>query len=128
MKIAVIVIRSLTGALLIFGSLAYFFHLVTPPPLTGNMKIFNEGMEASGYLLNLVKGTELVIGISLITGFFVPLSLIVISPVIINILFVHIFLDTEGLPIAVFLVFANSFLGYAHWKSFSHLFKPKTDY
>jgi len=126
MKIAVIVIRSLMGALFIFGSLAFFFHLVTPPPLTGNMKIFNEGMEASGYLLNLVKGTELVVGIALLTGRFVPLALIVISPIIINIFFVHIFLDTTGLPVGIFLVLANAFMGYANWKSFAHLFQPKT--
>lgn len=127
MKIAVIFVRSLMGALFIFGSLAYFFNWITPPPQTGNMKIFEDGMNASIYLTPLVKVTELVVGISLISGMFVPLALIVISPVIINIAFVHIFLAADGLPIAILLVIANSFLGYAHWNSFSHLFKPKAD-
>lgn len=127
MKIAVIVVRSLMGALFIFGSLAYFFHWITPPPQTGNMKLFNDGIEASGYLMNLVKGTELLVGLALISGLFVPLALLIISPVIVNITFVHIFLATEGLPVAIFLVLANSFLGYANWKSYSHLFKPKSN-
>jgi uncharacterized membrane protein YphA (DoxX/SURF4 family) len=127
MKIAIVVVRSLMGALFIFGSITYLFNLITPPEQTGNMKIFSDGLQASGYLLNLIKVTELVCGIAFITGRFVPLALVVISPVIVNILFVHIFLSTAGLPVAIFLVASNSFLAYAHRKSFTPLLKPKTD-
>ncbi|PJZ70959.1 DoxX family protein [Leptospira perolatii] len=118
MKIATITVRSLMGLLFTYASIAILFKLVPQPEQTGNMKIFMDGIAASGYLLTLLKLTELACGIALLTGYFVPLALIVISPVIVNIFFVHLFLAHEGLPIAIFLVLANSFLGYSYRKHF----------
>lgn len=125
MKIAVIVVRSLMGALFIFASVTYLFKLITPPEATGAMKVFNDGLAASGYLMNLVKITELICGLLLISGRFVPLTLIVLSPIIVNIFFVHLYLDPQNLPVAVFLILANSFLAYNHRESFKPLFVAK---
>jgi uncharacterized membrane protein YphA (DoxX/SURF4 family) len=125
MKIAVIIVRSLMGALFLFGSITFLFKLFTPPETTGAMKVFNDGLAASGYLMNLVKVTELVCGLLLISGRFVPLALILISPIIVNIFFVHLFLDPQNLPVAVFLILANSFLAYNHRESYKPLFVAK---
>ncbi|MBP7282182.1 MAG: DoxX family membrane protein [Leptospiraceae bacterium] len=125
MKIAVIVVRSLMGALFLFASVTYLFKLITPPEQVGAMKVFNDGIAASGYLMNLVKITELICGLALISGRFVPLALVVLSPIIVNIFFVHAFLAPEGLPVAIFLIVANSFLGYANWDKYKPLFEPK---
>ncbi len=125
MKIAVIIVRSLMGALFLFGSITFLFKLFTPPETTGAMKVFNDGLAASGYLMNLVKITELICGLLLISGRFVPLALILISPVIVNIFFVHLFLDPQNLPVAVFLILANSFLAYNHRESYKPLFVAK---
>lgn len=125
MKIAVIIVRVLMGLLFIFGSVAYFLKLGGEPQLEGNMKTFFDGLVASGYLLTLVKITELVCGIALVIGRFVPLTLVILAPIIINILFVHIFLVTSGLPVAIFLVLANSFLAYANWDKYKPLLEAK---
>lgn len=125
MKIAVIVVRSLMGALFIFASIAYFSGMITPPEQTGNLKIFNDGLNASGYMMPLVKVIELIAGIALISGFFVPLASIILAPIIVNIFLVHALLDPSGLPVGIFLVIANGFLGYAYRKSFSPLLQPK---
>lgn len=125
MKIAVIIVRILMGLLFIFGSIAFFLKLGGEPQLEGNMKTFFEGLVASGYFLTLLKITELVCGIALIAGRFVPLTLVILSPIIINILFVHIFLERSGLPVAIFLVLANSFLAYANWDKFKPLLEAK---
>jgi uncharacterized membrane protein YphA (DoxX/SURF4 family) len=121
MKIAVIIVRVLMGLLFIFGSVAYFLKLGGEPQLEGNLKTFFDGLVASGYLLTLVKITELVCGIALVIGRFVPLTLVILAPIIINILFVHIFLVTSGLPVAIFLVLANSFLAYVNWDKYKPL-------
>jgi uncharacterized membrane protein YphA (DoxX/SURF4 family) len=113
------------GLLFIFGSVAYFLKLGGEPQLEGNMKTFFDGLVASGYLLTLVKITELVCGIALVIGRFVPLTLVILAPIIINILFVHIFLVTSGLPVAIFLVLANSFLAYANWDKYKPLLEAK---
>jgi putative oxidoreductase len=125
MKIAVIIVRFLMGLLFIFGAVVYFLNFFPQPELTGNLKTFNEGIAASGYFLPLLKFTELVCGIAFVAGRFVPLACVIIAPVIINILFVHIFLDRAGLPVAIFLVAANLFLAYAYGDKFKPLLEAK---
>ena len=59
MKWAVIVVRSLMGLLFLFASITFLFKLITPPPLTGAMKTFNDGLVAATYLLPTAKVIEL---------------------------------------------------------------------
>lgn len=114
MKIATIIIRVLLGLLFLFASVSYFLNLVPQPELAGDMKAFNEGIEAAGYLMPLVKAIELICGLAFVSGFFVPLATVVIFPIAINILGVHIFLAPEGLPVALFVLLATLFLAYVH--------------
>lgn len=128
MKIAVVIIRTMVGALFIFASLAYFLELVPVPEVQGNLRTFNEGLAASGYFMTLLKVTELVCGIALVSGFFVPLVLVILSPIVINIFFVHAFIAPEGLPTAAVLVLLMAFLGFAYRKSYAPLFVPRADH
>jgi len=127
MKIVMIIVRTLMGLLFIFGSVVYFFNLIAPPEMEPGspMRLFNEGLAASGYFMNLLKATELVCGILLVIGRFVPLALVMLAPIIINILMVHIFLDRAGLPVAIFLVLGAIFLAYYHRKAYAPLLTPK---
>lgn len=125
MKIAYTLVRIVFGALFIFSSVAYFFNLIPTPELTGPIKAFNEGMEASVYLLPLIKGTELVVGICFVSGFFVPLASIIISPIVINIFCVHLFIAQEGLPVGIFVIVANAFIAYTNREVYRPLFSPK---
>lgn len=122
MKIAVIIIRSLIGLLLLFASISYFFHLFPDPVLTGDMKLFNDGIIASGYLMPLVKTVELLCGIALITGKFNKIANIILMPISVNIFFTHVCLAPEGIPVAVFLLVGNIFLIYSKWDSYKGLF------
>jgi putative oxidoreductase len=125
MTIAVILVRMLLGLLLIFASAAYFFDLVPQPELEGDMAIFSAGLAASGYILPVVKTVELLCGLALITGRFVPLATVVIFPVAVNILMVHLLLDPAGLPVALFVVFATLFLAYACRQHYRALFSMR---
>jgi uncharacterized membrane protein YphA (DoxX/SURF4 family) len=113
------------GLLFLFASISVLFNLIPQPELTGRMKVFMEGVNASGYLLTLIKVTELVCGLAFVTGYFVPLATVVIAPVIVNIFLYHVFVDTTGLPVAVFLVLANSFLAYAYREKYKPLLAVK---
>ncbi|MDX1960463.1 MAG: DoxX family membrane protein [Leptospiraceae bacterium] len=125
MKIATTILRVLMGLLFLFASITYLFKLITPPEQTGAMKIFNDGLNASIYMMPTVKVIELICGLCFVSGFFVPLASVVISPIIINIVLVHAFLAPEGLPFALFLVIANSLVAYSHKEIFAPLFKMK---
>ena len=123
MKKTLIVVRSLMGLLFLFSSITFLFNLITPPELTGAMKTFNDGLAASVYLLPTAKTIELICGIAFLSGRFVPLATVLISPIIVNIFLVQVFLAPEGLPVAIFLVLANSFVAYNHRESYKAVLK-----
>lgn len=125
MKVAEIIVRTLMGLLFLFASIAVLFNLVEQPEQTGNVKLFMDGVLATGYLMPLIKITELVCGVAFVTGFFVPLASIVIAPIIVNIFFFHLLVDTSGLPVAIFLVLANALVAYSHWNAYRPLFVAK---
>ena len=125
MKTAVIIVRVLMGLLFLFASIVYFLNLFPQPELAGNTKIFMDGVNATGYLMPLIKITELVCGIAFVSGYFVLLATVVIAPIVVNIFFFHAFVDTSGLPVAVFLVLANIFLASAYRDKFKPLSEAK---
>jgi putative oxidoreductase len=101
MKWFTLTARLLMGAIFTFGGIAFFF--TTPPPLEGAMADFFKGMMATGYFFYLLKGTEIICGLMLLSGFFVPLALVVLAPIVLNIFLVHVFLEPSGLPMALVL-------------------------
>ncbi len=124
MRIAMIIVRTLMGVLFLFSSITFLLNLFPPPELMGQMKTFFEGLAASGYFFTLLKITELVCGLLLVTGRFVPLALVILSPIIVNIFFVHLYLDRTTLPLGILLVLANIFLAYCYRDAFKALLKP----
>jgi uncharacterized membrane protein YphA (DoxX/SURF4 family) len=128
MRIAVIIVRILLGLLLLFASSAYFFNLAPQPELEGDMAAFSAGLAASGYILPVVKTVELLCGLALISGWFVPLATVVIFPVAVNIFMVHLVLEPAGLPVAIFVILADLFLAYACRQHYRALFSRKIQF
>lgn len=122
MKIAYLVVRILLGALFLFSSVVVLFNLVQQPETTGDLKIFNDGIKASGYLMTLIKVTELICAIAFLSGRFVPLASIVIAPIVVNILLVHLMIAPEGIPVGILVVVANAFLAYVNRNAYKPLF------
>jgi putative oxidoreductase len=125
MKIAVIIIRSLLGFIFLASAIVVLFDLVQAPPLTGALRTFNEGLLATGYFIPMLKVIELICAVALLSGFFVPLALVVLFPITVHIFVYHAVLAPEGLLISVFLLGANLFLAYHHRHSYASLFKAK---
>ena len=72
----------------------------------------------------LLKVTELICGILLLSGRFVPLALVVLAPISINIFMVHLIMAREGLPVAIFVVASHLFLAYYYRDAFKPLLTP----
>jgi uncharacterized membrane protein YphA (DoxX/SURF4 family) len=122
MTIAVIIVRVLIGLLFLFASITFFLNLVPQPEMTGRTKLFMDGLAASRYLMPLVKTIELLCGIAFVSGRFVPLATVLITPIVVNILLIHLFVDSQGLPVAIPLFAGVLFLAYAYRKSYEPLF------
>jgi len=121
MKNAVLIVRTLLGLLFLFASVAYFMELAAPPEMKGDLQALNEGLGSTGYLMPLVKMVEFLCALAFLSGRFLPLATIVIFPVVVNIFFVHAFLDPTGLPVAILVLLGNGFLAYACRKHYKPL-------
>lgn len=89
----------------VFGldGLLHFLPQPTGPFPEGAMA-FGMAMMNTGYLFQLVKGTEAVCGLLLLGNRMVPLALTILAPVIVNIVAFHAFLEPEGLPLALVIL------------------------
>lgn len=118
------VARVLLGLIFFVFGLNGFLNFFPPPPpesMPKAMQDFFELFVKSGYLLPLVKGTEVVAGALLLANRFVPLALVVLAPVIVNIVLVHLLLAPEGLGIALLVLALELFLAWVHRRAFAPL-------
>lgn len=123
MKIATIIVRILLGGMMLFASIAYFFNLGgEQKPPTGDMAAVMGGFVAMKYMFPLAKSIELICGLSLVTGKFSRLAVIVLLPISVNIFLIHLVVSKTDIPLAAGILLANIFLIYANWNSYKHLF------
>ena len=123
MRITTIIIRTLIGLLMLFASLNYFFHFAPEPAFTGKMKVFSDGIAASGYIMPMAKIIELLCGLSFVTGKFTRLFAIVLLPITVNIFFINVNLMPDGVVIAGALLLGNLFVIYSNWSSYNSMLK-----
>lgn len=97
-----LVARILLGFVFFAAGLTGLLNLVpAPPDLPERLQAFNSGLMASGYFMPFLKATEMVCGLLLLSGFYVPLALVVLAPIVLNIFLVHAFMAPTGLPLAI---------------------------
>lgn len=110
------VARVLLGLLFFVFGLDGFFHFVpvprTPPP-EGAMS-FAGALIQTGYMFQLIKGTEVLVGALLLANRFVPLALALIAPVIVNIFAFSFFLAPSGILIPVIIVALELYLAWSY--------------
>lgn len=123
MKILTIIARVLLGLMfVVFGS-NIFLHFIPMPPLEGQIATFTKVLMETGYI-KAVGCFQVAGGALLLLGRFVPLGLTLLGPVIVNILFVHIFIDRSGLPMALVVSAIALFLLWRYRANFAGLVKP----
>ncbi|BDU72258.1 DoxX family membrane protein [Mesoterricola silvestris] len=98
-KAAPIAARILLGLLFVVTGLNGFLDFLPRPtaPMPEGAAAFAGAMMKTGYLMQLVAGTQLAAGLMLLVGRFVPLALTLLAPVLVNIICFHVFLAPSGL-------------------------------
>lgn len=77
------------------------------------------------YLLIVEKSLEIICGGLLLTNQFVPLAIAILSPIVANILLLHLFLDHSLLPLAVLLVLALGYMLFSYRENFLRIVERK---
>ena len=121
MNVAIVTARILLGSIFVVFGLNGFLHFLPQPPVPEAAGAFFGALAATGYMLPLVFGAQLVGGGLVLAGM-VPLGVAILAPVIVNIVFFHLFLAPAGLGPAVVVTVLALFLAWAHRDAYGALF------
>ena len=99
------VARILLGLIFfVFGLNGFLNFIPVPPELPPKVTDLMGAFMRAGYLFPLIKGTEVVCGALLLANFYAPAAVVMITPVIVNIVLFHAFLDPNASSLIVPLV------------------------
>lgn len=108
----------------VFGLNGFLNFIPAPPDMPEKVMTFMNGVMAAPYFFPVLKGTEVICGLLLLTGFAAPLALVILAPITLQILLFHGFmtpgLSQQILPLvmlALHLVAAK-----AYWPLYRPLF------
>lgn len=119
MKIAVLIARILLGLIFLFFGLNGFFNFLHAQLPGGTAGQFLGALFVSHYLL-AIAAFQVIGGVLMLIGRFIPIGLVILGPVLVNILLFHITMAPAGIlpglvcTILWFIIFAghrSSFAG-----------------
>jgi hypothetical protein len=114
------VVRILMGLPLFVFGLNAFLNFIPQPqtPLPEGALAFAGALMNTGYMMQLIGVTHLLVGIFLLTNRFVPLALALFAPFIVNSIAFHTFLERSGLPMALVFLAMELYLAWAYRSAF----------
>jgi hypothetical protein len=118
--------RILLGLVFTVFGLNGFLHFIPTPPMSGPAGAFGGAMFATGYLFQLLKGTEVISGLLLLSNRFVPLALALLAPVVVNIVAFHTFLAPSGLPLPLVILVLEIYLARSYRSAYSSMLQART--
>jgi hypothetical protein len=99
----------------VFGLNGFLSFLPQPStPIPEGAVALGGALLKSGYMFPLIKGTEVLAGVLLLTNRFVPLALALVAPVVVNIALFHAFLAPSGLPVALVVLALELYLAWSY--------------
>lgn len=126
MRYAVMACRLLLGLIFFVFGLNGLLHFI-PMPLPEGDALTWFGIMAKHDWMNFVAVEQLIAGLLLLVGRFVPLALALLAPVIVNILLYHALLWPHGYAPALLVLLLELFLLAVYWRSFAPLFAPNPE-
>ena len=114
----VLVARILLGLIFTVFGLNGFFNFLPPPELPEAAQPFMGGLASAGYFFPMLKLVEVVSGIFLLAGVFVPLALVMLAPIVVNIAMFHFFLEPGEWWMGILLIVLESVVAWGYCDSF----------
>lgn len=117
MSKAVLIARILLGLIFVVFSANYVLQFI-PVEANEAAGAFMGALGGTGYMWPMIKIVEFIVGVMLLAGVFVPLALVLLAPITVNIVLLHLFLDTAGLPMGIVILALQVFLAWSYRDSF----------
>jgi|GEM_PF-89770 len=117
-------IRILLGLMFLVFGLNGFLHFIPEPttPMPEGAVMFATALMKSGYMMPLIAGTQLLVGVLLLVNRCVPFALVVLAPFMVNSIAFHLFLERTGLPMALVIFGLQLYLAWVYRKAYRPLF------
>ncbi len=123
MKTTTVISRVLLGLIFVTFGLNMFLNFIhMPPPPEGPAREFMTALFMSHHLY-VVGALQVVGGLILLSGRWVPLGLTLLGPVIVNIVCFHVLMAPPGLPMALVVSVLALFLLWRYRENFAGLVK-----
>jgi putative oxidoreductase len=126
MRYVILGARVLQGLIFLVFGLNGLLHFFSMPLPTGDALTWF-GIMVTHHWINFVAVVQLVGGLLLLVGRFVPLGLTLLAPVIVNILLYHALLWPHGYVLAILVLILELFLLAVYWRSFLPLLHPNPE-
>lgn len=131
MKSAATVATRVLLGLVFFGfGLNGLLQLFPLPPAQGAAAVFINGLIASRYFFPLLFVIYVLTGTALVIGRFVPLSLTVLAPVIVNVAVMQLFVPSSGAEIvlAALVTVLEIYLAWSYRSAFQPLLHARDEF
>ncbi len=122
-KLAYTIVRVVLGLAFIFYGVTKFFPFGNVQ-LPGPASAFLGAMFATGYFIPFVGICEALVGIMLVFNWWVPLAMMILSPIMVNVILFNLFLAPSlvGAIMLIVLVALQVYVMYYSWDHYKSLF------
>ena len=109
----------------VFGLNGFLHFLPTPSGMPDGAASFAKALAETGYMMSLVKGTEVVAGGLLLANRFVPLALALLAPVVVNIVAFHAMLAPSGIVLPLVVLGLEVFLAWTYRSTYQPMLQAR---
>ena len=120
-------VRILLGGFLIISGFNGFFNFMPNPPLSPEASALIGAFFKTGYFLPMVKIIEILAGFMILFNLFAPLGALLITPILVGITSIHLFLNPAGLPMMIFIHLLHGIIVVGYKEKYLKLLIRKTE-
>lgn len=113
---------SFSFVLILFG-LNHFFYFLPDPGYGAEAQALVRAFRNSGYIFYAVGAVQIAFGITLLINQYIPLGLLLFTPILVNVLLFHLCVDIVGLPKTLPILLLYTYYIFRYKSLFSSLFK-----
>ena len=125
MKLVHNIVRILLGLVLIFFGINGYAQFWPIPEMNELATTVLSGLFASKYVFAILPAIFLLSGLSFVFNRYVALFALLLAPFTLNILLFHLFLEPNGVIVAIVLVLMHSCVAWSVRKKYAPLFETK---
>ena len=122
MSKVILVARLLLGFMFFFFGLNGILHFLPTPPMPDNDATRLATILMKSHWMTFVSLLQVIGGLLLLVGRYVPLGLVILGPIIVNILLYHFLLEPKGVVPGLIAALLEVFLIWVYRLSFRGLF------